>query len=225
MKRLLDIALSCLALIVLLPLFAVIMVILKFTGEGEIFFLQSRVGLNGKVFGLIKFATMLKDSPNMADGVLTKKDDERILPVGKFLRKTKINELPQLFNILIGDMSVVGPRPQAQAHFDVFPDHVRQKIIKVKPGLTGIGSVVFRDEESIMARSAKESKQCYDEDIAPYKGELELWYIQNQTMWLDLLLIFLTAWVVFFPGSELYRVLLIDLPKEPRELYNHSSCP
>ena len=143
-KRMMDVLLSAAALIVLSPLFFVVMVILKFTGEGEIFFSQPRVGLNGKLFNLIKFATMLKASPNMAGGVLTVKNDPRILPAGKFLRKTKINELPQLINILKGDMSVVGPRPQAQAHFDVFPDHVKREIVKMKPGLTGVGSVVFR---------------------------------------------------------------------------------
>lgn len=220
MKRLVDIVLSSVALIVLSPLFAVIMVILRLTGDGEVFFVQPRVGLNGATFGLIKFVTMVKNAHHMADGVLTRKDDPRVLPVGKFLRKTKINELPQLFNIFVGDMSVVGPRPQAPPHFEVFPDHVRREIVKVRPGLTGIGSIVFRDEESIMARSAKGHEECYEKDIAPYKGELELWYIRRQSLWLYFLLIFLTAWVVLFPRSDLYRCLLRELPPESPELSN-----
>ncbi len=222
MKRFIDIVLSFAALIVLMPLFGIIMVILRVTGEGEIFFVQRRVGLKGETFGLIKFATMLKDSPNMSGGVLTTRNDPRVLPVGKFFRKTKINELPQLFNILLGHMSVVGPRPQAPSHFGAFPAHVRKEIVKVRPGLTGIGSVVFRDEESIMARSAKGSEKCYEEDIAPYKGELELWYIRNQSVCLDFILIFLTAWVVFFPRSELYRFLFKELPPKSPELSNLS---
>lgn len=218
MKRLMDIVLSATALTFLSPVFAVIMIILKFTGEHEVFYLQQRVGLNGNVFNLIKFATMLKDSPNMPDGVLTRRNDPRILPFGKFLRKTKINELPQLINVFIGDMSVVGPRPQAIKHFEVFPQHVKNEIINVKPGLTGIGSVIFRDEETIMSRSSKGYARCYQEDIAPYKGELELWYIRNYSLKLDILLIGITAWVILFPESSVYTAFFKELPRKPAEL-------
>jgi lipopolysaccharide/colanic/teichoic acid biosynthesis glycosyltransferase len=217
-KRILDILISSAALIFLSPLLFVIMVILKFTGEGEIFFLQPRVGQNGKLFHLFKFATMLKASPNMAGGVLTTKNDPRILPAGKFLRKTKINELPQLINILKGEMSVVGPRPQAQAHFDVFPAHVKREIVKVKPGLTGVGSVVFRDEEELMARSPKGAKRCYEEDIAPYKGELEIWYVRNQTIRLDLVLSILTLLVIVFPGIERHTQVFKAVPQKPPQI-------
>jgi lipopolysaccharide/colanic/teichoic acid biosynthesis glycosyltransferase len=213
-----DILISSAALIFLSPLLLVIMVLLKFTGEGEVFFLQPRVGLNGKKFHLFKFATMLKASPNMAGGVLTTKNDPRILPFGKFLRKTKINELPQLINILKGEMSIVGPRPQAQAHFDVFPEHVKREIVKVKPGLTGVGSVVFRDEENLMANSPKGAKLCYEEDIAPYKGELEIWYIQKQTIRLDLVLCILTILVIVFPGIERHTQLFRAVPQKPAQI-------
>jgi lipopolysaccharide/colanic/teichoic acid biosynthesis glycosyltransferase len=217
-KRLLDILISSAVLIILAPLLIVVMVILKFTGEGEVFFLQPRVGQNGKLFHLFKFATMLKASPNMAGGVLTTKNDPRILPAGKFLRKTKINELPQLINILKGEMSVVGPRPQAQAHFDVFPAHVKREIVKVKPGLTGVGSVVFRDEEELMARSPKGAKRCYEEDIAPYKGELEIWYVRNQTIRLDIILSILTLLVIVFPGIERHTQLFKAVPQKPAQI-------
>ena len=217
-KRLLDVLISSAALIALSPLFIVVMVILKFTGEREIFFLQPRVGLNGKLFHLFKFATMLKASPNMAGGVLTTKNDPRILPAGKFLRKTKINELPQLINILKGEMSIVGPRPQAQAHFDVFPDHVKREIVKVKPGLTGVGSVVFRNEENMMEKSPKGAKRCYEEDIAPYKGELEIWYVQNQSIKLDIKTIIITLLVVIFPNNNLHANLVKAVPQMPIEL-------
>lgn len=208
MKRLLDILLSSVGLLLLLPFGLIIAVILKFTGEGEIFFRQPRVGRDGQMFDLLKFATMLKDSPNIGTGVLTVKNDPRILPFGRFLRKTKLNEVPQLWNVLKGDMSIVGPRPQAQRHFNSFPEHVKKEIVKVNPGLSGIGSIVFRDEENIMDKSPKPHDACYEEDIAPYKGELELWYIKNQSFWLDMKLIFLTAWKVLFPQSNLHNRVL-----------------
>jgi lipopolysaccharide/colanic/teichoic acid biosynthesis glycosyltransferase len=150
MLRLLDIVFALLALIVLSPLLIPVAIVLRFTGEGEIFFLQDRIGLGGEPFGLYKFATMLKNSPNVGTGTVTVKDDPRVLPVGRFLRKTKINELPQLLNILKGDMSVVGPRPQTRRCFDAFPADSQAEIIKVRPGLSGIGSIVFRGEEDMM---------------------------------------------------------------------------
>jgi lipopolysaccharide/colanic/teichoic acid biosynthesis glycosyltransferase len=212
-KRLIDIVLSGAALLVFLPFGLLIALILRCTGEGEVFFLQPRVGRNGKIFNLVKFATMLKDSPNMAMGVLTVKNDPRVLPFGKFLRKTKLNEMPQFWNVLMGDMSIIGPRPQAKAHFDVFPERVKNEIIKVKPGISGIGSIVFRDEENVMEKSLKLREVCYAEDIAPYKGKMELWYISNQSLCLDFKLMFLTAWVVLFPRSDLYKSVLEGLPE------------
>lgn len=211
MSRLLDIVISIISLLLFLPFGLIIAVILKFTGEGEIFYVQTRVGKDRKPFGLIKFATMLKDSPNMGTGTITIENDPRVLPFGKFLRKLKLNEVPQFLNVLKGDMRLVGPRPMAFQDFAYYSPDVQERIVKVRPGLTGIGSVVFRDEESIMARSPKPSIDCYKEDIVSYKGQLELWYIENQTMWLDLKLIFLTAIVMLVPGSPLCRKLLRGL--------------
>jgi lipopolysaccharide/colanic/teichoic acid biosynthesis glycosyltransferase len=213
MKRLLDILLSSIALIVLSPLLIPVAIILRCTGEGYIFYRQERIGKDGRPFGLYKFATMLKDSPNMAGGLLTTTDDPRVLPFGRFLRAMKINEIPQLLNVLLGDMSLIGPRPQARPHFEVFPAHVKREIIKVRPGLSGIGSIVFRDEDSILAQCGKDRHLCYAEDIAPYKGELEIWYVQHQSVSLDLLLILLTMWVVLFPKSRHHVKWLGDLPQ------------
>jgi len=213
MKRLLDILLSSIALLVLSPLLVPVAMILRCTGEGNIFYRQERVGRGGRTFGLYKFATMLKDSPNMPGGLLTMEHDPRILPFGRILRATKINEIPQLLNVLLGDMSLIGPRPQVRPHFDVFPQHVKREIVKIRPGLSGIGSIVFRDEDSILAQCGKDQHQCYAEDIAPYKGELEIWYVQHQSTALDLLLILLTIWVVMFPKSSYHVRLLKDLPQ------------
>ncbi|MDH4262409.1 MAG: sugar transferase [Spirochaetia bacterium] len=218
MKRLLDLILSIMAFTLILPLMIPVMLILRFTGEGEVFYLQQRVGKSGKNFGLMKFATMVKNSPNVGGGLLTQKNDPRILPFGKFLRKTKINELPQLINIIKGEMSIVGPRPQAVKHFEVFPEHVKKEIITLTPGLTGIGSIVFRDEETILHESGRPYDDFYNNVIAPYKGELEIWYKKNQSMILDLKLIFLTAWIILSPKSSLYKKILKNLPAVPLEL-------
>ena len=127
MDRLLDILLSGIALLVFSPLMIPISIILKLTGEGEIFFLQERIGKGGHKFKLIKFATMLKNSANIGTGTVTVKGDPRVLPVGKFLRKTKINELPQLLNILVGDMSVIGPRPLTSQTFELIRNTQKHK--------------------------------------------------------------------------------------------------
>ena len=217
MQRLLDILLSGLALLVLSPLLVPIMIALRLTGEGEVFYVQQRVGRDGKPFGLYKFATMLKNSPTMGTGTVTVKDDPRVLPLGRFLRKTKINELPQLLNIFKGDMSIIGPRPQTQRCFDAFPARSQAEIVKVRPGLSGIGSIVFRDEEELM-HASKEPERFYDEVIMPYKGLLEEWYVANQGLWTYLASIFATAWVVLFPRSDVVWKLFRGLPAPPASL-------
>lgn len=213
MKRLFDILSSALAVLFFLPIGIPIAIVLKLTGEGYVFYRQQRIGKNGKMFGLLKFATMLKDSPNMPGAYITTKTDPRVLPFGRFLRKTKLNEVPQLLNILFGDMSVVGPRPQVTKHFDMYPKNVKNELLSVNPGLTGIGSIIFRDEESLIEKSELPKEQFYKQCIAPYKAELELWYIKNQSFILDMKLIFLTAWVVLFPKSTLPSRVFKTLPK------------
>ena len=156
----------------------------------------------GRLFTLLKFATMLKASPRMGTGYLTLKDDPRILGVGKFLRKTTLNEVPQLRNVLRGDMSIVGPRPQAKPHFLLFAPHVRDAIVGVKPGITSLAAVVFRDEENLLAAAGKPETEFYAGEISAYKGELEVWYVRRRSMRLDALLILFTAWAVVAPRSR-----------------------
>jgi lipopolysaccharide/colanic/teichoic acid biosynthesis glycosyltransferase len=160
---------------------------------------------------------MLKNSPSLGTGTVTVKDDPRVLPLGRLLRKTKINELPQLLNILLGDMSVIGPRPQTQRCFDAFPPASRQQIVRVRPGLSGIGSIIFRDEEDMMHASA-EPEKFYDTVIMPYKGKLEEWYVANQGLRTYLLGIVATAWVVVFPSSPVVWKAFPGLPRPPAEL-------
>ena len=215
-KRLLDILLSGFAILVLSPLLVPVMIILKCTGEHDIFYGQERIGYRCQRFKILKFATMLRNSPNMAGGLHTTHGDPRVLPFGRFLRKTKINELPQLFNIFLGDMSIVGPRPLVDKTFEPYPDEVKARIYSVKPGLTGIGSVVFRDEETILSKSAMPPDECYAKVIAPYKGALEMWYLEHVGFLTDWKLIFLTAWVILFPRSRLMESMFKDLPPRPQ---------
>ena len=213
MKRIFDILSSGLALLAFLPIGIVLAVILRFTGEGEVFYRQNRVGRNGKTFAVLKFATMLKDSPNLGTGTITKKNDPRVLPMGGFLRKTKLNEVPQLWNIFVGDMSVVGPRPLTKETRDYIPAEILQEIQDVQPGLTGIGSIIFRDEETIIHDSGEDYHVFYKREVAPYKGEVELWYKRNASFFLDMKVIFVTAWVVLFSESKIQQKAFGSLPK------------
>ena len=224
MQRFFDVLFSGLALLVLSPLLSPIAVLLRLTGEGEVFFLQERVGKDGKPFKLYKLATMLRNSPNIGMGTVTMKNDPRVLPMGKFLRKTKINELPQLLNILLGDMSVVGPRPQARRCFNAFPVDLQQVIVKVKPGLSGIGPIVFRGEEDILADHAG-SVEFYDNMIAPYKGLVEAWYVEHQTMVNYFAVILVTVWVILFSSSSVVWRVFKGLPVPPDELKGALNYP
>jgi lipopolysaccharide/colanic/teichoic acid biosynthesis glycosyltransferase len=212
-KRFLDILLTLIALIILLPLFIPIIILLLLTGEHEVFFRQDRVGYHNHIFRIWKFATMLKNSPNMGHGDVTVRKDPRITPVGRFLRISKLNELPQIINILTGDMSFVGPRPLMKVGFDRYTDEMKGKVYRVKPGLTGIGSIVFRDEEMIITKSSLPPHECYRTVILPYKGALEVWYQQHVSFYTDFMIIFLTAWYIVFPNSNLVNKVFPSLPK------------
>ena len=215
-KRLFDIASSSIACIMLAPLLLPIVILLRLTSEGEVFYLQERIGLNKKPFMIFKFATMLKNSSKMAGGIITVKNDPRVTFMGGFLRKSKINELPQLLNIIIGDMSVVGPRPVMRASFEAYPSKIQEVIYNVKPGLTGIGSIIFRDEEDLISNIKNDGGDIWDfykNTIYPFKGEVEIWYQNNKSFFLDIRLIFITLWVIFSPNSKIYEKLFKDLPK------------
>ena len=214
-KRLCDILIALIALLILSPFFIVIIVALAATGEHEVFYRQTRIGAGYKTFGIWKFATMLKDSPNIGTGSLTVRGDPRVTVVGRFLRATKINELPQLINVLTGEMSLVGPRPQMKVDFDLYPPDVRDAIYSVPPGVTGIGSIVFRDEELLLSRPGVEPREFYVDKIAPYKGALELWYVSHRSLALDARLVLLTAWVVLRPESTIVFRSFPDLPQRP----------
>ena len=222
MTRLIDVVVSGLAIMVLFPFMIPIMVGLKLTGEHDIFFKQTRIGKGGKPFGVWKFATMLRDSAKMPGGLITQKKDPRILPMGNFLRKTKINELPQLMNVFGGTMSFVGPRPFVTSHFNIYSPEAQEAIKKMTPGVTGIGSLIFRNEEDILSEigervNREAANEFHDKVITPYKGKLEEWYLDHRNLYNYFKLIFLTAWSVIkpdFKGVYAFK----GLPEVPEEL-------
>ncbi len=214
-KRLIDILVGIIGLVLLAPLFLPIIIALRLTGEGEVFYRQNRVGFRNQTFQIWKFATMLKNSPNLGTGSLTLRNDPRVTLLGQYLRKSKINELPQLLNLLTGDMSLVGPRPQMKVDFETFPVDIQGSIYNVHPGITGIGSIVFRDEERLLSVPGRDPRLFYMEQIAPYKGAVEIWYQQHVSFWTDLRLVVLTVWVILKPDSNLHFRVFRDLPRLP----------
>jgi lipopolysaccharide/colanic/teichoic acid biosynthesis glycosyltransferase len=214
MTRLLDILLSLVAILVLLPIMLPILALLKITGDGEVFYFQKRKGKNGKNFFLIKLSTMNKDSVNNGMCSITVRDDPRIKFMGKSLRRWKLNELPQVINVLLGDLSIVGPRPliEGTTGYNAYSDDIKLKIFSNRPGLTGIGSIVFRDEEAILS-SVDNPHDFYTKELAPYKADLELWYFQHKSLKVDLKIVLCTAVSIIFPGSEFYKKILPGLPE------------
>ena len=153
----------------------------------------------------------------MGAGDITLHNDPRVLPFGTFLRKTKINELPQLLNILNGDMSIVGPRPMVPKTYSKYSKSARLIMNTVRPGLTGIGSIFFRDEEKFLSNN-KDSMDFYQTTIIPYKSLLELWFVDNNSIYLYFKMIIVTVWVVLFPKSKNYLYFFKELPKKPDSL-------
>jgi lipopolysaccharide/colanic/teichoic acid biosynthesis glycosyltransferase len=210
-KRFFDFLFALIALIILSPLLIPIVILLKLTGEHDVFYFQKRVGLKNKEFDIWKFATMMKNSPNIGTGEITLRNDPRVTKMGRFLRKTKINELPQIINVLKGDMSIVGPRPLMKKSFDQYTPEVQKVIYNTRPGITGIGSVIFRDEEKIVSDS-KDIHETYRK-IFQYKGAVEMWYQQHVSFYTDFMIIFLTAWHIIFSESKLVYKVFPKLPK------------
>lgn len=210
-KRFFDFLFSLIGLIILSPLLIPVILLLKLTGEHEVFYFQKRIGFKNREFDIWKFATMLKNSPSIGTGEITLRNDPRVTRVGKFLRITKLNELPQLFNVLKGDMSLVGARPLMKKSFDHYPDDVKKLVYNTPPGITGIGSVIFRDEEKIISDS-KDIHAAY-RAIFSYKGELEKWYQQHFSFYTDFMILFLTAWCIISSKSQLVYRVFPSLPK------------
>lgn len=212
-----DIFLSLTALLVLSPLLILVAIFLRFSGEGEVFYRQVRIGKGGHEFQLLKFATMIKNSAAIGSGELTLPKDPRVLPLGRILRKTKLNELPQLWNIIVGDLSLIGPRPQTRRYYDCYHPVDRFWIDTIRPGLSGVGSILFRDEETLFSKVVDPVAFDY-QLIMPYKGSVEHWFAVHQSVGLYFGLIFITIWVIIFPSSRLHHRLLRHVPAPPAPL-------
>ncbi|GAA0104648.1 sugar transferase [Paraclostridium sordellii] len=185
-KRLFDIVASSIGLILLSPILILIAICIKLDSKGPVFFKQVRVGKNKELFKIYKFRTMVTDAEKLGKQI-TVGNDTRITKVGTFIRKCKLDELPQLINVLKGDMSLVGPRPEVPKYVDLYDDY-QEQILLVQPGITDYASIEFRNESEILGESENpESK--YIDDIMPYKIELNIKYIKNISLYEDLKLI------------------------------------
>lgn len=196
-KRLMDVVLSFLGLLVLLPLLVAIAVAIKLTSPGPVLHKAKRAGLGGRVFNLYKFRTMIPGAPAVGPKI-TGDDDPRITRIGRILRWTKLDELPQLLNVLKGDMSLVGPRPEDPDIVAGYTQRQRE-VLSVKPGITGLTQIRFRDE-SAKLRGHDDVDRVYVEQILPIKLGIDLEYIHKRSIWLDMKLLVLTLVAIVAPG-------------------------
>lgn len=188
-KRIFDILFSSIGLILISPILLVISIIIKITSEGPILFKQVRVGKDNKDFKILKFRTMIVDADKKGLKI-TVKDDPRITKIGKFLRKTKLDELPQLFNVLLGDMSFVGPRPEVRKYVDLYTEEQKQ-VLSVRPGITDLASIKYRNENELLDQSSN-PEETYINEIMPSKLKINLDYVKNINLVNDIKLILLT---------------------------------
>lgn len=189
MKRLFDIIASGLGLIVLSPLFVILAIWIKTDSKGPVFYRQTRVGRGNKDFRLYKFRSMRPDSDKL--GLITVGGrDPRVTRSGYYIRKYKLDEFPQLINVFIGDMSLVGPRPEVRKYVDMYT-YEQMRVLSVRPGITSLASIRYRNENDILA-AADDPDRCYIEQVMPDKLAIDLEYVDRATLWNDIKLIFST---------------------------------
>jgi lipopolysaccharide/colanic/teichoic acid biosynthesis glycosyltransferase len=198
-KRALDLAISAIALVLLSPLFAVVAVLIKATSSGPVLFRQERMGLHCKPFTLLKFRTM-RVGAHEAGPLVTAAGDTRVTPLGRFLRKSKVDEFPQLWNVLRGDMSLVGPRPQTRRYFECYREEYGRVLARVKPGITDYAAISYRDEEGLLARHS-DPEEAYIKYVIPQKMELYEKYVERMSLLTDLKILARTALVILNGGS------------------------
>lgn len=199
-KRLFDIVFSAMGLVITSPFFLLIAIWIKLEGDGPVFFRQQRVGLGGKSFALVKFRTMVPEAPGEGDIGVTMSGHPRVRRAsGKFLRKTKLDELPQLMNVLRGDMSFVGPRPELEKYVEHYPEEDKRTVLSVRPGITDWAAIKFADEEAMMA-GRQDPEQFYINSIMPEKVALYRQYVENRSFFYDVGLICLTVTTLLIPG-------------------------
>ena len=218
MIRLFDIILSFFGILIVSPILIIVSIILSVTGHA-VFFTQIRVGQGNKHFNVIKFTTMAKNAERIDFNDISFVNDTRYFSFGKVLNKTKINELPQLFNIILGDMSFIGPRPLVpETFYNYYTKEAQAAIMKIKPGLSGISSVVFRNEDIIRSKTTLSNEDFARQYLFPYKGEIEKWQVMNHTLKNYFLLIGLTIIAVILPKNQIHKKLFKDLPDPPNTI-------
>lgn len=195
LKRLFDMAASGIGLLLLAPLLLALAVWIKCDSAGPVFFLQERVGLHGKLFRIIKFRSMRQ---NNSGPQITVGADARITRSGRFIRAYKLDELPQLINVLLGDMSLVGPRPEVPRYVALYPADVREEVLSVRPGMTDLASVQYRSESDLLAASS-DPELTYTTVILPAKLALYQQYVRQRSLWLDVRIIGMTLGILFKP--------------------------
>lgn len=181
-KRSFDLIIALAGLVLLAPLLIIVCVLVK-TDGGPVFFRQARVGYRGDPFHILKFRSMVFGAEKMGS-LVTAQYDPRITRVGQFMRKTKLDELPQLLNVVMGDMSLVGPRPEVPYYVALWPEKIRQKVLSVKPGITDYATLFYHDEQAVLA-GADDPEQTYINEIMPHKLALNREYVHDQNFWLD----------------------------------------
>ena len=224
LKRLFDIIFALIGLLLTSPIVLLVILLKKLAGEKEVFYIKGRVGKGGKLFPFIKLSSMTPAKKGEKTSSLTLSNDSRITPLGHFIRKTKIDEFPQFVNILRGELSFVGPRALMPKIHKDYNKAVKQELSKIRPGVTGLATVVFRNEAELLAQSDYTNElEFYKEVIAPAKGAIEMIYIKNKSFSLDFTILLLTAWQIFRPQSLLgYKWLIFRgyvLPKEHPKLH------
>ncbi len=189
-KRIFDLFFSLLGVLLLAPLLLAIAIWIRIDSPGTVFFRQERVGRFGKNFHIFKFRTMCLDAESQGRQI-TVGDDPRITRSGRFLRMYKLDELPQLFNVISGEMSLVGPRPEVPRYVALYPPDVRELVLSVPPGITDYASIEYRDENAVLAR-AVDPEKAYIEEVMPVKLGHCSRYVLDRSLWLDLMLILKT---------------------------------
>jgi lipopolysaccharide/colanic/teichoic acid biosynthesis glycosyltransferase len=203
LKRSFDAMVATIALVIVAPLLALAALMVKLSSRGPVFYRGTRVGLNGKLFPMLKFRTMVVDAESLG-GSATAADDPRITRFGKFLRRYKLDELPQLFNVLLGDMSLVGPRPEVEKYVNLYSPE-EKAILTVRPGITDWASI-WNSNEAAVLEGSRDPERTYEELIRPTKLALQLLYVRDHSFFVDLKILFHTA------------VKLIDEDWIPKEL-------
>lgn len=199
-KRLLDMLVAGVGLLLLLPLMSVIALLIRLDSPGNIFFAHERVGRYGRKFKVLKFRTMVSDAPQRGIPI-TAGGDPRITRIGRILRKTKLDELPQLWNVLKGEMSLVGPRPEVEKYVNLWDPELREQVLSVRPGITGLTQIRYRHEESLLAHQP-DPETYYRETLLPTKLASDAEYVRKRSLWFDLWLLWRTAVALFEKEQE-----------------------